>query len=67
MGLFGRFSRKPDDRKGEGARRCMECGMTGGEHTDWCPIASEKDVADVMTDTAPERSREGEGRTEPHS
>jgi hypothetical protein len=63
MGLFGRVFRKSDDRKGEGAHRCMECGMTGGEHTDWCPVASEKDV-DAMTGTAPEREPEDEGRTE---
>lgn len=66
MGLFGRFSRKSGDREGEGAHRCMECGMTGGEHTDWCPIASEAEDVDIMSGTAPERGAEDEGEAESH-
>jgi hypothetical protein len=65
MGLFGRFFRKSGDREREGAHRCMECGMTGGEHTDWCPVASEKDV-DSTPRTVPEPGMEDEGRAEPH-
>ena len=62
MGLFRRFFRKSGDPDREGAHRCMECGMTGGEHTDWCPVASE-DV-DVVPGTVPERGSEDESRTE---
>ena len=35
-GLFGRSS----DRKAATTDRCMECGMTGGSHTGWCPTAA---------------------------
>ena len=37
MGFFGRSK----NRKDAGADRCMECGMTGGRHTGWCPSAAE--------------------------
>lgn len=35
-GLFGRSS----DRDVGTKDRCMECGMTGGGHTDWCSNAT---------------------------
>lgn len=37
MGLFGRSK----DRKRPAVTRCMDCGMPDGEHTEWCPAASE--------------------------
>ena len=39
MGLFERMFRRSGERKREDGDRCMECGMTGGKHTDWCPAA----------------------------
>lgn len=39
MGLFdGLFGSK---KKTESGDRCMECGMTGGQHTEWCPEVHE--------------------------
>ncbi len=32
-GLFGRSKNPP----ATASDRCMECGMTGGTHTTWCP------------------------------
>jgi len=57
MGLFGRFFGKERDGKAEGGPRCMECGMTGGEHTDWCPIASTHEP-DTARDAAAEEPAE---------
>ncbi len=55
MGLFGRFSRKGRERSGDTGPRCMECGMTGGDHTDWCPAADAEEPR-VAADQTPERS-----------
>jgi hypothetical protein len=63
MGLFGRLFRRSGARKGEGEARCMECGMTGGEHTDWCPAVSD-DEPDLVSDPTLERRPEAEGPTE---
>lgn len=59
MGLFGRLFRKSGDREGERSTRCMECGMTGGEHTDWCP-ALPKQEADLPSDDALDGGRQPE-------
>lgn len=56
MGLFGRFFGKERKGKGEGGPRCMECGMTGGEHTDWCPLASTPEPDATRGATAEERA-----------
>ena len=41
MGFFkGRFGRSHRP-KGTDSGRCMECGMTGDSHTDWCPAVAE--------------------------
>jgi hypothetical protein len=37
MGLFGRSK----DRKRPATDRCMDCGMTDGKHTKWCPAPRE--------------------------
>jgi hypothetical protein len=37
MGLFGRSK----DRKGPALDRCMDCGMSDGKHTGWCPAPRE--------------------------
>ena len=45
-GLFGRSSA----RRGTDPNRCMECGMTGGSHTDWCPVVG-AEAAEVTSPT----------------
>ena len=60
MGLFGRFTRKSGDREDEGSHRCSECGMTGGNHTDWCPAVSHEKPG-VMPGTTPEPDSKTEG------
>ncbi len=62
MGLFGR-SRKSGERKPGGSPRCMECGMAGGEHTDWCP-AEPKEEPNVPSGRSLERYPEAEGLKE---
>jgi len=37
MGLLGGLFGRTKDRRSPATDRCMECGMTGGDHTDWCP------------------------------
>ena len=37
-GLFGRSR----DRKAIAKDRCMECGMEGSAHTDWCPAGEDR-------------------------
>jgi hypothetical protein len=44
-GLFGRSS----DRKSVATDRCMECGMTKGSHTEWCPGAAKAAAAPEAT------------------
>ena len=44
-GLFGRSS----DRKNVATDRCMECGMTKGSHTEWCPGAAKAAAAPEAT------------------
>lgn len=65
MGLFERIFRRSDEGKREDSDRCMECGMTGGKHTDWCPITPGAGVEDT-SDTIPEEGPEAEGQTESH-
>ena len=65
MGLFERIFRRSGERKREDGDRCMECGMTGGKHTDWCPVVPEAGVEDTP-DTIPEEGPEAEGQTESH-
>jgi len=65
MGLFGRMFRRSGERTREDDDRCMECGMTGGNHTDWCPVVPDTGVED-MPDTTPGEGPESEGRTESH-
>ncbi len=63
MGLFGRFSRKSGERRLEGSGRCMECGMTGGQHTDWCPAVPHEEPGSVPATTQerhPETEHPGE-------
>jgi len=44
MGMFAKlFGRSR--RTGTHEVRCNECGMTGGEHTDWCPTRGESEVS----------------------
>lgn len=45
MGLLGSLFGRSKDRR-PSTDRCMECGMTGGEHTDWCPAVEEKEAGD---------------------
>jgi len=68
MGLFGRFSRKAGDRKPEGSGRCTECGMTGGEHTDWCPAVPHEEPG-IVAGTTPEPypGAESQGKPDPQA
>ena len=56
-GLFGRSS----DSKGVATDRCMECGMTEGTHTEWCPGAADAPAAPPLEAPAPEATPEDAG------
>lgn len=58
MGLLGGLFGGSKDRRPTATDRCMECGMAGGAHTDWCPAAAE-DAVD------PEASRDAAGSSPP--
>ncbi len=46
MGILGGLFGRSQARKGADPSRCMECGITGGTHTDWCPaVAGEATMA----------------------
>ena len=53
MGLLGGLFGGSDEEKGATADRCMECGMTGGEHTDWCPTGGETRTEDTPAASPP--------------
>ncbi len=59
-GLFGRSSA----RKGTDPNRCMECGMTGGSHTDWCPVVG-AEAAEVTSPTPSNDPTEAKRAVEP--
>lgn len=66
MGLFARFFGRERDGRGEGGPRCMECGMTGGEHTDWCPLAAQPEPGAAPETTSQARTEaEGPQRPQP--
>ena len=39
MGFLGGLFGRSRDRSDVAKDRCMDCGMTDGEHTDWCTSA----------------------------
>ena len=41
MGFLGGLFGRSRDREAVAKDRCMECGMTKGVHTDWCPAAAD--------------------------
>lgn len=47
MGLLRRLFGGSDDGNGGASDRCMECGMTRGQHKDWCPAVAEADEGPV--------------------
>lgn len=55
MGLLGRLFGKSEE-KDAAVDRCNDCGMAGGRHTDWCPLATEQ-----REDDRDDRPRETSG------
>ena len=45
MGILGGLFGRSGSRKGTDPNRCMECGMTAGSHTDWCPAVPDQATA----------------------
>jgi hypothetical protein len=41
MGLLGGLFGRSKERRTAATDRCMECGMTGDAHTEWCPAVAE--------------------------
>ncbi len=60
-GLFGRSS----DRKKVATDRCMECGMTKGTHTEWCPGAADAAAAPMPESKASHETAEETGEAPP--
>ena len=60
-GLFGRTS----DRKHVVTDRCMECGMSEGTHTEWCPSVPDAAAAPAPEEKPPKETAEGTGEAPP--
>ena len=65
MGFLGGLFGRSRDRKGVAKDRCMECGMTDGTHTDWCPGAADAAAAPTAEAAAPEKTPEEAGEAPP--
>ena len=61
MGFLGGLFARSSDPKDAAKDRCMECGMTEGTHTEWCPGAADAAAAPPPKAPAPETTPEDAG------
>lgn len=65
MGFLGGLFGRSGDRKDVATDRCMQCGMTKGAHTEWCPGAPDVAAAPAPESKTPEETAEETGETPP--